>query len=98
MMEGVIRGHVALGVGGGTRSGVDLCRWSAAACRVAAQELGDDHEIVRQHGGANQQFETLATFDERALHAAPSEQHGDAAFDARAESLPFLERRTLLER
>ncbi len=73
-----------------------LCRWSAA-CRCAPQEFGDDHEIVRQHGGADQQFETLATFDERALHAAASEQHGDATFDTRAEALPLLERGTFLE-
>ena len=88
MMEAVMRGHVVVAAGDRRPSGVDLC-CSSAAGRFAAQEFGDDHEIVRQHGGADQQFETLATLDERALHPAPSEQHGDAAFDARAESLPF---------
>src|SRR5437870_6900406 len=40
----------------------------------------------------------LATFNERALHPAPSKQHRDATFDAGAESLPALERRALFER
>ena len=40
----------------------------------------------------------VATFDECALHAPPSEQHRDAAFDAGAESLASLERPARFER
>src|SRR5712691_4627779 len=80
------------------RRGVDLCGGSPSTCRFAVQQCGDHHEVVGQHRGTHEEFEMLATLDERALHAAPAKQHGDAAFDAGAESLPALERPAFFER
>ena len=50
--------------------------------RLAAQQCGDDQQVVRQHGGPDKQFEMLATLDERPLHAAAPKEHGDTAFNA----------------
>jgi len=67
-------------------------------CLLPTQPVGDDHEIVGEHGGADEEFEPFVTFGTHALHPASSEQDRDAAFDAGAEPLPFLKRRALLER
>src|SRR5882672_466755 len=88
--------HHRMGVhrrrGGGLCGGTPSARW------CAVQQCGDHHEVVGQHRGAHEEFEMLATLDERALHAAPAKQHGDATFDAGAEALPALERPALFER
>src|SRR6266545_8228520 len=81
--------------GGSDARESDLCRWSAAMSGLPAQQLGDHHEIVGQHGGTHQQFEMCGTLDQCALHTAATKQHGDPAFDAGAESLPSLERPAL---
>src|SRR6187431_3278978 len=52
---------------------------------------GDAHQVVGEHGGADQQLETLDALGQAALHAAPAEQHGDAALDAGPEALALLE-------
>ena len=76
---------------------MNLCGWSAPTSGLPAQQRGDDHQIVRQHGGTHEHFEMLETLDQGALHATPTKQHGDAAFDADTESLPSLERPALFE-
>ena len=82
-----------------TREDADvLCGGSATTRRLPPHQLGDHHQIVGEDRGADEQFEMLATLDERALHAAPAKQHRDAAFDARPESLSSLERPACLER
>src|SRR2546425_5826472 len=81
-----------------TREDTGLCRSSAVPSGPATQQPSDHHKIVGYYRGAHEQFEMLATFDERALHPAPSKQYGDATFDAGAESLSALERRALFER
>src|SRR5579864_8855117 len=43
----------------------------AAACRAFGRELADDHEIVGEHGGGDEQGEALGTFGAATLHAAP---------------------------
>jgi hypothetical protein len=77
---------------------MNLCRWSAATSGLPTQELGDHHEIVGQHGGTDEQFEMRGTLDQGALHAAPTKQYRDAAFDAGAEALPLLERPAFFKR
>src|SRR5438128_11479816 len=62
----------------------DLCRWSAATSGLSAQQFGDHHEIVGQHGGTHQQFEMCGTLDQFALHPAPTKQPGSAPFNAGA--------------
>src|SRR5689334_13549390 len=66
------------------------------ARRSRPQHCRDPHEIVGEHGGADPQFEAVASFGEAALHAAASKQHGDASLDAGAKALTILEDRTLL--
>src|SRR5467141_3937363 len=55
------------------------------------QQVGDSHEVVRQHRGRHQQFEPLTALSAAALHATAAEQHGDAPLDAGSETLPFFE-------
>ena len=73
---------------------LNLCSGWPPAYVFPAEQAGDHHEIVREDGGAHQEFEPFPPFDERALHAATSEQHGDTAFDPGAEALAVLEGRT----
>src|SRR5258708_23055905 len=61
------------------------------AMRTFDLQGGDAHQVVGEHGGADQQLETLDALGQAALHAAPAEQHGDAALDAGPEALPLLE-------
>src|SRR5262245_21522565 len=51
---------------------------------------GDAHQIVGEHGGTDQQLEAFAAVGETALHAAATEQHGDAALDSGPEALALL--------
>src|SRR5206468_8979764 len=57
---------------------------------VVVQQVGDAHQVVGEHGGAHQDLETLAALERAPLHPAAAEQHRDAALNAGAESLPFL--------
>src|SRR5215471_1417662 len=54
------------------------------------------HQIVREHGCADQQLEALDALGATTLHTAAAEQHGDAALDAGPEALASLEACTLL--
>ena len=62
------------------------------------QPRRNDHEIVGEDGRADEEFESLTSFDERAFHAAPTEQHGDPPLDAGPKPLPLLEGFALLDR
>ena len=87
--------------GGDDSEDEGLRRWSAATSGLAGlppQQLGDHQKIVGQYRGTHEEFEVCATLDEGALHAAPTKQHGDAAFDAGAEPLALLECAALFER
>ena len=55
------------------------------------QQLADLHEIVGEHGSANEQVEALGALGEATLHAAAAHQHRDAALDASAKTLAVLE-------
>ena len=61
----------------------------AAACRAFGRELADDHEIVGEHGGGDEQGEALGTFGAATLHAAAAHQHRDASLDHLAVILPI---------
>src|SRR5579864_6867094 len=63
----------------------------AAACRAFGRELADDHEIVGEHGGGDEQGEALGTFGAATLHAAAAHQHRDASLDAGTKALALLE-------
>src|SRR5579864_9048619 len=62
-----------------------------AARRAFGQELSDDHEIVGEHGGGDEQVEAVGTFGAATLHAAAAHQHRDASLDAGTEALALLE-------
>src|SRR5215475_1393817 len=64
--------------------------------RPLHQQGCDVHQVVGEHGGADQQLEALDAFGQTALHAAAAEQHGDAPLDAGPEALPLLEGGRLL--
>ena len=55
------------------------------------QQLADLHEIVGEHGSANEQFEVLGALGKATLHAAAAHQHRDAALYASAKTLAVLE-------
>src|SRR5262245_46482748 len=59
--------------------------------RPLHQQGCDVHQVVGEHGGADQQLEALDACGQTALHAAAAEQHGDAPLDAGPEALPLLE-------
>ena len=61
------------------------------------QQLGNDHQVVGQHGSAHQQLESLAPLRQAAFHATTPEQNRDAPFDASPETLALLEDGTVLE-
>src|SRR5258707_11410349 len=65
-----------------------------SARRSLRQQRGDVHEIVREHGRGDQQFEALVALGKAALHATTSEQNRDASLDAGAKALACLELRT----
>src|SRR5215469_10995814 len=56
----------------------------------------DVHEVVGEHRGTDQQFETLGALGETPLHAATAEQDGDPTLDTGSKALTFLELRALL--
>src|SRR5215469_11951698 len=55
------------------------------------RQLADLHEIVGEHGSANERFEALGALGEATLHAAATHQHRDAALYASAKTLAVLE-------
>lgn len=65
---------------------VALCGLSVALLFLDEQ-LRDNHEVVCKHGGAYQQFESLASFGQAALHSAAREEDGYAPFDTGPERL-----------
>ena len=60
------------------------------------QQLGNDHQVVGQHGSANQQLEPLAPLRQATFHAPTPEQNRYSTFDARTETLALLEYGTVL--
>src|SRR5258707_7752222 len=73
--------------------GAGLSDRFSPARRLLDQQRGDDHEVVGEHRGADEQREALGAFGAAALHAAPAHQHRDASLDAGAKALALLERR-----
>ena len=60
------------------------------------EQVGDFHQVVGQHRGADQQLETFAALGQTAFHTTPAEKDGDASLDAGPETLAFLEGRSFL--
>jgi hypothetical protein len=60
------------------------------------QQLGNDHQVVGQHGSTNQQLEPLAPLRQATLHATTPEENRYSTFDACTETLAFLEYGTVL--
>jgi hypothetical protein len=58
----------------------------------------DNHEVIREHSGSDQQLESLATLGKAAFHATAAEEYGDSPLDAGPEALTTLEAWTLLVR
>ena len=58
------------------------------------QPLGNDHEIVGQHGSAYQEFEMLSALGQAPLHTATAEENRDAALDTRTKTLSLFKGRT----
>ena len=54
------------------------------------QQLGNDHQVVGQHGSANQQLEPLVPLRQATFHATTTEENRYATFDASAKRWPFL--------
>ena len=66
-----------------------LC--GAASLLFLLEEAGEDQQVVGEYGGAHEGLESFESAAQAALHAAASEEHGDAALAASAESLSLLE-------
>lgn len=60
--------------------------------------MGDRHEVVGKHSCTNEHLEALWSLGQTAFHAAAAKEHGDAALNACAEALSFLELWALFER
>jgi hypothetical protein len=60
------------------------------------QQLGNDHQVVGQHGSAHQQLEPLAPLRQATFHAPTPEENRYATFDASTETLALLEYGTVL--
>jgi hypothetical protein len=63
---------------------------------LVGQQVRDSHEVIGEHGRPDQQLEAISPVCETPLHAATSQQHRDAPFDAGAKALTLLELRALL--
>ena len=77
--------------------GRSLRRLCSARARLLFDEVGDSHEIVGQHGCADQQLEPLLSVCEASPHATPTEEDRDSAFNTGTEALGLLEGWTLFE-
>ena len=64
---------------------------SARRLFLFGQQIGDFHEVVGKHSCSNQQLKAISALRETSLHAATSQQHRDAPFDAGAKALTLLE-------
>jgi hypothetical protein len=73
-------------------------RGASPAGGTLTHEIGDPQEIVRQDRRAHEHLEPRAPLEQAAPHPAAAQEDRDAAFDARAEAVPLLERPTLLVR
>jgi hypothetical protein len=78
------------------RRGLDLrMELSVGSFRPARgafdQQLGNLHEIVGEHRGADKQFEVLGALGEATLHAAAAHQYRDATLYASAKALAVFE-------
>src|SRR5260370_2202814 len=73
--------------------GAGLSDRFSPAGRWLDQQRGDDHEVVGEPRGADEQREALGALGAAALHAATAHQHRDASLDAGAKALALLERR-----
>ena len=60
---------------------------------VLDQPLGNDQEIVGQHGGAHQEFKMLPSLSQAPLHPTTAEEHRDAPLDAGPKTLSLPEGR-----
>src|SRR5258706_14437885 len=59
--------------------------------RSCHQHFRDSHEVVGEHCCSNQQLEAFAALGKATLHAAASEQYGDASLDAGTKTLALFE-------
>ena len=75
---------------------MNLSSASGTSFLIFDQQTCHYHEIVGNHGGSHQQFESLTTLGQTALHAATAEENGDAPLDAGPKALGTLEGWTLL--
>ena len=66
------------------------------------QQLGNDHQVVGQHGSANQQLEPLVPLRQATFHATTTEENRYVTFATRRrpapERWPFLSYRDVLVR
>src|SRR3989304_8410824 len=93
---GGLGGSLRAGSGGPGRGWLGPSAHDAAAGRLLFQKSGDLQQIVRQHCGADEHFETLQSLVGTTLHAPPPHKNRNATFNTRAEALPLLERGALL--
>lgn len=59
--------------------------------------MGNVHQVVGQHGRADENLEAFGALRQTSLHAAAAEQYGDAALDAGAEALRLFEGGSFLQ-
>src|SRR5580700_739376 len=72
-------------------SGQKLSVGFADASGAFGQQFADDHEVVGEHRGGNEQSEALGAFGAATLHAAAAHQYRDAPLNAGTEALALLE-------
>ena len=86
-------GHTWALMGEVLKPHVGLCR-TAPAFLFLDQQLRNDHEIVGEYGGTDQEFEVLPSLGQATLHATAAEENRDAPLDTGTETLSFPELRT----
>lgn len=91
----MVNAHVSLNKRPGTFR-LKLSGSAAMSFLFFDQQTPNYHEVIRKHGGSNQELETLVTFGEAAFHTAAAEENRDAPLYARAEALSILESRAFV--
>jgi len=61
------------------------------------EEFGELHQVVGEDGDADKNAESFFALSKTPLHSATTEEYGNAAFDAGAESLRLFEIRTFFK-
>ncbi|MBP1598261.1 MAG: hypothetical protein H6Q05_3638 [Acidobacteria bacterium] len=49
--------------------------------KISVPHIRNNHEVIRKDGGADKQFESLATLSQATFHPTAAEQNGDAPFN-----------------